>query len=80
MTIQDILSMPKGMTPEQWEKELKRRERIRQKLHRLSVERDCYQDKLDVLSCEEGSERYNWTKKQLDKITATIEKLGKEIE
>lgn len=80
MTIQDILSMPKGMTPEQWEKELKRRERIRQKLHRLSVERDCYQDKLDVLSCEEGSERYNWTKKQLDKITATIEKLRKEIE
>ena len=80
MTIQDILSMPKGMTPEQWEKELKRRERIRQKLHRLSVERDCYQDKLDVLSCEEGSERYNWTKKQLDKITATIDSLRKEIE
>lgn len=80
MTIQDILSMPKGMTPEQWEKELKRRERIRQKLHRLSVERDCYQDKLDVLSCEEGSERYNWTKKQLNKITATIEKLRKEVE
>jgi hypothetical protein len=80
MTIQDILSMPKGMTPEQWEKELKRRERIRQKLHRLSVERDCYQDKLDVLSCEEGSERYNWTKKQLDKVTATIEKLRKEVE
>lgn len=80
MTIQDILSMPKGMTPEQWEKELKRRERIRQKLHRLSVERDCYQDKLDVLSCEEGSERYNWTKKQLDKIMATIEKLRKEVE
>lgn len=80
MTIQDILSMPKGITPEQWEKELKRRERIRQKLHRLSVERDCYQDKLDVLSCEEGSERYNWTKKQLDKITATIEKMRKEVE
>lgn len=80
MTIQDILSMPKGMTQEQWEKELKRRERIRQKLHRLSVERDCYQDKLDVLSCEEGSERYNWTKKQLDKITATIDSLRKEIE
>ena len=80
MTIQDILSMPKGMTPEQWEKELKRRERIRQKLHRLSVERDCYADKLDVLSCEEGSERYNWTKKQLDKVTATIEKLRKEVE
>lgn len=80
MTIQDILSMPKGMTPEQWEKELKRRERIRQKLHRLSVGRDCYQDKLDVLSCEEGSERYNWTKKQIDKITATIEKLRKEVE
>lgn len=80
MTIQDILSMPKGMTLEQWNTELKHRERIRQKLHRLSVERDCYQDKLDVLSCEEGSERYNWTKKQLDKITATIEKLRKEIE
>lgn len=80
MTIQDILSLPKGMTPEQWEKELKRRERIRQRLHRLSVERDCYQDKLDVLSCEEGSERYNWTKKQLDKVTSTIEKLRKEVE
>ena len=80
MTIQDILSMPKGMTPEQWNTELKRRERIRKKLHRLSVERDCYQDKLDVLSCEEGSDRYNWTKKQLDKVTATIEKLREEIE
>lgn len=80
MTIQDILSMPKGMTPEQWEKELKRRDRIQKKLYRLTVERDCYGDKLDVLSCEEGSERYNWTKKQLEKVTATIEKLRKEIE
>ena len=80
MTIQDILSMPKGMTPEQWGRELKRRERIRQKLHRLSVERDCYQDKLNVLSCEEGSKRYNFAKKQLSRITADIEKLRKEIE
>ena len=80
MTIQDILSMPKGMTPEQWEKELKRRDRIKKKLYRLTVERDCYEDKLDVLSCEEGSDRYNWTKKQLEKVTATIEKLRKEIE
>lgn len=80
MTLQDILSMPKGMTPEQWEKELKRRERIRKKLHRLDVERDFCQDKLDVLSCEEGSERYNQAKKQLDRLTATIEKLRKEIE
>ena len=80
MTLQDILSMPKGMTPEQWEKELKRRDRIRKKLHILDVERDFCQDKLDVLSCEEESERYNRTKEQLDKVTANIEKLRKEIE
>ena len=80
MTLQDIMSMPKGMTPEQWEKELKRRERIQKKLYRLSLERDDYQDKLDVLSCEEGSERYNRTKEQLNKITVTTEKLRKEIE
>ena len=80
MTIQDLLNMPKGMTPEQWEEELKRRDRIRKKLYRLSSQRDDYRDKLDVLSCEEGSERYNRTKEQLDKITSTIEKLRKEIE
>ena len=79
MTIQDLLNMPVGMTPEQWDDELKRRKRIELKLSRLSMKRDSLEDKLDVLSDEIGSERYNKTKAELDTVLSNIENLRKRL-
>lgn len=79
MTIQDLLNIPVGMTPEQWDAELKRRKRIELKLSRLSVKRDSLEDKLDVLSDEIGSERYNKTKAELDTVLSNMENLRKRL-
>lgn len=40
MTIQDLLKMPKGMKPDEWEAELKRRNKINSQLRKLNTE--CY--------------------------------------
>ena len=57
MTWTDILSMPQGYTPEQWQKELNRRKRIERKIYKLSEERDFCEDSYSMTSDEKFKER-----------------------
>ena len=75
MTIQDLLKMPKGMKPDEWEAELKRRNKINDQLMKLSTERYDLLDAIDVLKDEIGSDRYNKKKSRLSEVEAKIEKL-----
>lgn len=75
MTIQDLLKMPKGMKPNEWEAELKRRNRISGQLRKLNTERYDLLDALDVLKDEIGSDRYNKKKSRLSEVEAKIENL-----
>jgi tetrahydromethanopterin S-methyltransferase subunit G len=75
MTIQDLLRMPKGMKPDEWESELKRRNKINSQLRKLNTERYDLLDALDVLKDEIGSDRYNKKKSRLSEVETKIEKL-----
>ncbi len=75
MTIQDLLRMPRGMKPDEWEAELKRKDKINNQLRKLNTERYDLLDALDVLKDEIGSDRYNKKKSRLSEVEAKIEKL-----
>lgn len=75
MTLSEFLSMPKGMKPDEWEAELKRRNKINDRLRKLSTERYDLLDALDVLKDEVGSDRYNKKKSRLSEVETKIEKL-----
>ena len=75
MTLSEFLSMPKGMKPDEWEVELKRKDRINNQLRKLNTERYDLLDALDVLKDEIGSDRYNKKKSRLSEVEAKIEKL-----
>ena len=75
MTIQEFLTMPVGMNPEDWDKELKRRKRIRNKIYKLAVLLQDYEDKLDVLEDEKGSKRWNDTQENIVHTREQIRKL-----
>ena len=75
MTLSEFLSIPKGMKPDEWESELKRRNKINSQLRKLNTERYDLLDALDVLKDEIGSDRYNKKKSRLSEVEAKIEKL-----
>lgn len=75
MTLSEFLSMPKGMKPDEWESELKRKNKINNQLRKLNAERYDLLDALDVLKDEVGSDRYNKKKSMLSDVEAKIEKL-----
>ena len=75
MTLSEFLSMPKGMKLDEWEAELKRRNKINNQLRKLNTEYYDLLDALDVLKDEIGSDRYNKKKSRLSEVEAKIEKL-----
>lgn len=79
MTIQDLLRMPKGMKPDEWEAEIKRRDKINKKIRKLLSDREDIEDALDVLKDEIGSARYSEKESKLKSINSKIEKLRKEL-
>lgn len=79
MTLSEFLSMPKGMKHDEWEAELKRRNKINVQLRKLNTERYDLLDALDVLKDEIGSDRYNKKKSRLSDVEAKIEKLKASI-
>lgn len=79
MTIQDLLRMPKGMTPDEWDNELKRRDNINKKIKKLLTDKQDTEDALDVLKDEIGSERYKKKEIHLKEIELKIERLRKEL-
>ena len=72
MTLNDFLKMPKGMTPEEWEKELKRQEKIKREIRRLSFKRDDYEDSYSMT----GDQKW---KDKLDDVNNKIEKLANRL-
>ena len=79
MTLSEFLSMPKGMKPDEWESELKRKNNINSQLRKLNTERYDLLDALDVLKDEIGSDRYNKKKSMLSEVETKIEKLKASI-
>ena len=75
MTLSEFLSMPKGMKPDEWGAELKRRNKINNQIRKLNTERYDLLDALDVLKDEIGSDRYNKKKSRLSEVETKIEKL-----
>lgn len=75
MTLSEFLSMQKGMKPDEWEAELRCKDKINNQLRKLNTERYDLLDALDVLKDEVGSDRYNKKKSRLSEVEAKIEKL-----
>lgn len=59
MTLSEFLSMPKGMSIEDYEKLLQQEKKLSRQISSLSDKILAEDDSLDVLSDEVGSERYN---------------------
>lgn len=74
MTIEEFLQCPKGMPFEEYEKRLRKIRRTRSRLDKLCRDRDFLEDGLQILSDEQGSDRWLNKKAQLDKINSDIAK------
>lgn len=72
MKIDDFLRMPVGMTPEQWEAELKRQENIKKRIRNLSFQRDDYEDSYAMT----GDQKW---KDKLDKVNKKMQELAKQL-
>lgn len=68
MTIKDLLSMPVGYTPQTWEIELKRKDKIKKKIRKLSELKYDYEDGYEI----SGNQKF---KDKLDKVNHQIEEL-----
>lgn len=79
MTMEEAMSCPKGMSMEEWSKELARIKRLRRKLAKLIDERCFLEDALDVLEDEAGSERWNRKRQELEEVKAKIEKVWNQM-
>ena len=75
MTIDEFLACPQGMRLEEWEKILQEQKKIKNKIRRLSIERDDLTDALEILSDEQGSDRYQKKEQRLNKVEEEIRKL-----
>ena len=59
MTLSEALSIPKGMTFEEYEKLLSDKKKLEKQIAKASADIDFEVDSLEVLSDEAGSDRYN---------------------
>ena len=80
MTIQDLLNMPKGISLEEWEKRIKKRDSLRKRIRYLCNKRSDIMDVLDVLQDEMGSERWNVKMDLLSEMNNKIRVLENELE
>lgn len=72
MTIKELLSMPVGYTPQTWEIELKRRDKIKKKIRKFSELKYDYEDGYEI----SGNQKF---KDKLDKVNNQIEELLKQL-
>lgn len=68
MTLTDLLSMPQGYTPEQWQKELNRKKRIEKKLMKLSTDLDFCLDGYAMTGKEKFKEQADQIKTEMDML------------
>ena len=80
MTIQDLLCIPKGISLEEWEKRIKKRDSLQKKIKTLCNKHYDIMDALDVLQDEVGSERWYAKRNLLFEVDNKIRVLENELE
>ena len=75
MTLEELLSWPKGISLEQYQKQLRAEKRKKNRIRKLANERDELEDALQVLEDEKGSERYIQKANRLEKVKEDIRRL-----
>ena len=80
MTMHELLTMPVGVLPDEWEKELKRRKNVEKRIRKLSDEIDGEVESLEVLWDELGSERWHRHNNRLYNLIAKRDRLLKEMD
>jgi len=58
MTIQELMAMPIGFSPDEWKEELNRRKKIQRKIAKLNDDICWEEDALKALNDEIGSDRW----------------------
>ena len=75
MTMEELLRWPKDMSLEEYQKQLRREKRRKNRLWKLIEEQYELEDALQVLEDEKGSERYNRKAQRLEEVKAEINKI-----
>jgi len=75
MTIDELLRWPKGMSLEEYQRQLRKEKRKKNRLWKLIEEQYDLEDALQVLEDEKGSERYNRKAQRLEEVKAEISKI-----
>lgn len=79
LSLDEFLRIPAGMSVETYQNYLAERSKLVKELAKLSSERDFLHDGLDVLSDEEGSDRWKAKRNQLDKVDAQIDRCTQQL-
>ena len=79
MTISELLVMPKGMTPEQYQSLLNEKQRLVKRLRTEGEKIDFAVDAIKLLSDELGSERYKKHEAIIEKAQRTIQRAERRI-
>jgi hypothetical protein len=74
MTLSEMLAMPKGMTPEEYQILLDEKKRLEKKIGTESNKIQCAEDALEILSDEVGSERYKKHEVIIEKAQKAVQK------
>lgn len=75
MTMAELMSWPKDISLEEYQKRLEAQKRTDRKIRKLNEEAFDIKDALQVLEDEKGSERYIRKAKRLEEIMAEIKRL-----
>jgi len=80
MTLVELLAMPKGMNPIEYEKLLKDKQKLENQIRKASNTIFDEEESLDILADEVGSERYNKHLANKQKAEAKREKAKEKLE
>ena len=80
MTLVEMLAMPKGMNPIEYERLLKDKQKLERQIRKASNTIFDEEESLDILADEVGSERYNKHLENKQKAEAKREKARAKLE
>ena len=79
ISLDEFLRIPAGMSVETYQNYLAGRSKLIKRLAKLSSERDFLLDGLDILSDEEGSDRWNSKRQQLDEVEIQMDRCTQQL-
>ena len=79
MTLSELLALPKGMTPEQYQLLLNEKQQLMKRISKENEKIDFAVDALNLLSDEEGSERYQKHEAIIKKAQRAIQRAKERI-